>query len=342
MSALFSQPRATLLSVLFMLAFPLMAQWFEDEQAIMGTPVRVELWAEKPAEARAAIAAVMQEMRRIDALMSPFKQDSELARINREAGKKPVIISRELFQLMQRAQRIAELTGGVFDISFASVGYLYDYRKGIRPSDKEIKTRLPAINYRAIRLDPETRSVFFTRPGMRIDLGGIAKGYAVDRAMELLRRRGVQHALVSAGGDSRLLGDRGGRPWMIGIRHPRDTPKKTTAEKARTSPVVLPLSDIAISTSGDYERYFIRDGIRYHHIINTRTGRAARASQSATVIGPEATITDALSTSVFILGAQKGIALINRLPEFDAVVIDARGRLYYSDGLMPPASAEQK
>ncbi len=312
------------------------AQWFEDEQAIMGTPVRVELWSDNPREASTAMAAVMKEMHRIDALMSPFKRDSELARINREAGKDPVIISKELFQLIQKAQSISRLTAGVFDISFASVGYLYDYRKGVHPSLPEIRAHLPAVNYHAIRLDTETRSLFFSQPGMRIDLGGIAKGYAVDRAIQLLQQRHIRHALVSAGGDSRLLGDRRGRPWMIGIRHPRDTPKQTREEKARTSPVVLPLSDIAISTSGDYERYFIRDGVRYHHIINTKTGRSAHASQSATVIGPDAGMTDALSTSIFILGAQKGIALINRLPDFDAVIIDAKGRLYYSAGLMPP------
>ena len=330
--------RWLLLLTLVNLSLPrtLMAQWFEEEQAIMGTLVRVELWSEDPAQARAAIAAVMGEMHRIDALMSPFKHDSELAHINREAGKKPVPISKELFQLILRAQHASELTGGVFDISFASVGRLYDYRKGIHPSAPEIQAHLPSVNYRAIKLDTRTHSLFFTRPGMRIDLGGIAKGHAIDRAIHLLQQAGIRHALVSAGGDSRLLGDRRGRPWIIGIRHPRDTPKKTTEEKARTSPVVLPLSDIAISTSGDYERYFIRDGVRYHHIINTKTGRSARASQSATVIGPDATMTDALSTSVFILGAEKGLALINRLPGFDAVVIDAKGQLHYSEGLAPP------
>ncbi len=307
----------------------------------MGTSVHVELWSKDPLQARAAIAAVMAEMRHIDAVMSPFKNDSELALINREADNYPVSISKELFQLIQRAQAVSNLTHGVFDISFASVGYFYNYRKGIHPSSAQIRQHLPAVNYRAIKLDAQIRSVFFSLPGMRIDLGGIAKGYAVDQSIRLLQQRGIHHALVSAGGDSRLLGDRRGRPWIIGIRNPRDTPKQTLKEKARTSPVVLPLSDIAISTSGDYERYFIRNGVRYHHIINTKTGRSARASESATVIGPDATMTDALSTSVFILGPSKGIVLINRLPGFDAVVIDAKGQLFYSDGLMPPKTGKK-
>ena len=331
-------PAAALLLILCLLPGPLMARWFEEQQAIMGTSVRVELWSEDAGAAQAASASVMTEMRRIEALMSPFLQNSELAHINREAGKKPVVVSDELFSLIQRAQKISKLTQGVFDISFASVGALYDYRRGLRPADETIARRLPAIDYRAIRLDPERHSLFFAHPGMRIDLGGIAKGYAVDRAIALLRRAGIRHALVSAGGDSRLLGDRRDRPWFIGIRHPR-APADTPREQARNSPVVLPLADLAISTSGDYERYFIRDGVRYHHIINTKTGRSARASQSATVIGPDATLTDALSTSVFILGPQKGIALIERLPGFDAVVIDAAGKLHYSAGLMPPRAA---
>jgi len=307
----------------------------------MGTPVRVELWSNDPLAAKAAIAAVMTEMHRIDALMSPFKQDSELARINREATENPVILSEELFLLIEKAQSISRLTEGEFDISFASVGSLYDYREGIHPSAKTIQAQLASIDYRAIKLDAGKRSLRFTHANMRIDLGGIAKGHAIDQAIQLLQRAGIRHALVSAGGDSRLLGDRHGRPWMIGIRHPRDTPKQSTKEKARTSPVVLPLSDIAISTSGDYERYFIRDGVRYHHIINSKTGRSAQASQSATIIGTNATMTDALSTSVFILGAKKGIALINRLPDFDAVVIDAKGQLHYSDGLMPATNRKQ-
>ena len=307
----------------------------------MGTPVRVELWSDDRQKADTAITMVMTEMHRIDALMSPFKPDSELARININADKKPLHISKELFQLILKAQSVSKLTNGVFDISFASVGALYDYRKGIHPSTKKIQAQLPGINYQSIKLDTKARSLFFSQPGMRIDLGGIAKGYAVDRAIQILRQAGVHYALVSAGGDSRLLGDHHGRPWMIGIRHPRDPPKQSTAEKARTSPVVLPLSNIAISTSGDYERYFIRDGVRYHHIINSKTGRSARASQSATVIGLNATMTDALSTSVFILGAKKGIALINRLPNFDAVVIDAKGQLHYSDGLMPATNSRR-
>jgi len=300
------------------------AEWFSRQAAIMGTRVGVELWHDQAGPARAAMDAVLAEFRRLDQALSPFIEESELARVNREAASHPVAVSAELFGLLEQSRHFSELTHGAFDITFASVGYLYDYRQGRRPTDAQIAARLPNIDYRQVELDPHTRQVHFGRPGVRIDLGGIAKGYAVDRAIALLQERGIKHALVSAGGDSRIIGDHEGRPWHIGIRAPRD-PQGMVA--------VLPLTDTAISTSGDYERYFEADGVRYHHILNPRTGRSAREERSVTILGPNATETDALSTSVFVLGTQAGLALVERLPEIEAVIIDSQGRMHYSDGL---------
>ncbi|MDX1335552.1 MAG: FAD:protein FMN transferase, partial [Gammaproteobacteria bacterium] len=184
------------------------------------------------------------------------------------------------------------------------------------------------INYRHIRLGQQNSTVAFDKQGVRIDLGGIAKGYAVDNGIRILRECGMTNALVSAGGDTRLLGDRAGRPWMTGIQHPRKRPGVA---------VVLPLSDAAISTSGDYERFFIDDnGERHHHIISPKTGKSVSETISATVIGPVALMTDALSTTLFILGAEKGLPLIETMPEFDAIIIDASGKMHYSKGLLPP------
>ena len=165
----------------------------------------------------------------------------------------------------------------------------------------------------------------FSRHGVRIDLGGIGKGYAVDNCIALLKKRGITHALVTAGGDSRVLGDREGRPWMVGIRDPR---------RKDNVVAVIPLINSAISTSGDYERYFEVNGVRYHHIINPKTGKSAMGVHSATVIGPDATTTDGLTKPVFILGPEKGMKLIESIPGVDAVVIDAEGRMFYSSGLM--------
>jgi thiamine biosynthesis lipoprotein len=302
------------------------ADWLRKEADIMGTRIVVELYHQDTAVAQRGIDTVMSEMRRIDASMSPFIDSSELSVVNREAGKQAVGISKELFGLLQRANRVSDQTRGAFDITFASVGFLYDYRKGIRPDEQQRAAATSLINYQQLQLDPQQRTVRFGQPGMRIDLGGIAKGYAVDRCMELLEQLGIHNALVRAGGDSRVSGERWGRPWTIGIRDPRDREGVVA---------VIPLIDVAVSTSGDYERFFEQAGVRYHHIINPRTGDSARELQSVTIIGPDATTTDALSTSVFVLGLHEGMALINRLAGIDAILVDRHGVLHYSEDLQP-------
>ena len=318
------------LLVLFCLTAPAtQAAWYRQEAAIMGTRVAVELWHTDPGAARAAMDAVMAEMRRIDATMSPRRPDSELARLNRRAAHEAVAVSAELYDLIARALRFSRLSDGAFDITFASVGHLYDFRRGIAPDEAQIAAALPGIDYRQVILEAGHR-IRYGRPQVLIDLGGIAKGHAVDRAIALLQARGIREALVSAGGDSRILGDHHGRPWMIGIRDP---------EREQGSAVVLPLDNTAISTSGDYERFFVRDGVRFHHILSPATGRPARGARSVTILGPDATTTDALSTTVFVLGAEKGLALIESLPGIEAVIIDAAGRLHFTRGLAPPAAA---
>lgn len=294
----------------------------------MGTQIAVEFWDEDLQHAAQCAEQVFSEMRRIDALMSPYKPDSELSRINQRAADEVVPISGEMFRLLQKSLHMSELSNGAFDITFSSVGYLYDYRKGIKPSEEDIQQSLPRINYRHVMLDETNRSVRFARRGVRIDLGGIAKGHAVDNGIAILERCGIKGGLVSAGGDSRILGDRGNRPWMMGIRHPR---------QQGAVAVMLPLSNTAISTSGDYERFFIEDGERYHHIISPRTGKSVSSTWSASVIGPDATTTDALSTTLFVLGHEEGLRLIESLDGIDAVIIDAEGQMHYSSGLMPPA-----
>lgn len=319
----------------FAMLFPVTAQaeWFKQQEDIMGTEITVEFWDEDNVHASQCAKRVFTEMHRIDALMSPYKQDSELSRINRQANEQAVIVSEEMFKLLQKSAQVADLSDGAFDITFSSVGHMYDYRQGIKPTEKQIQGSLDAINYRHVQLDEKSRSVRFARIGIRIDLGGIAKGYAVDNGIVILQKCGIKGGLVSAGGDSRILGDRGDRPWMMGVRHPR---------KKQDVAVVLPLSDSAISTSGDYERFFIQNGERYHHIISPKTGKSVSSSWSATVVGPDATTTDALSTTLFVLGPKQGMELVESLPGIDAVIIDAQGQMHYSSGLMPPEVMQGK
>jgi thiamine biosynthesis lipoprotein len=259
--------------------------------------------------------------------MSTYRPESQLSRINRDAADGPVAIDAELFGLIVRALDLSAESGGAFDISYESVGYLYDFRARARPSQSEIDARLAAIDYRRIAMDEAASTIRFDAPGMRINLGGIAKGHAVERGAALLRDAGVEHALLNAGGDTRVLGDRRGQAWVVGIRHPRLDDTVVTR---------LPLVDEAISTSGDYERFFEDDGRRYHHIINPATGRPTDGILSVSVIGPDATLTDGLSTTVFVLGVERGMALVESLAGYEAVVIDADGGFSYSSGLAPP------
>jgi FAD:protein FMN transferase len=316
-----------LLCALTMLPGAARAEWITRDEAIMGTRCAVELWSEDHAQGEAAITSVFDDMRRIDRLMSTWKEDTEISLVNREAGKHPVKISEELFALLQESVRYSELTHGAFDITYASVGYLYDFKKGVHPDQMAIDAALPGINWRHMVLDERKLTVFFSRPGMRIDLGGIAKGYSVDRGIGILQKLGITRAMVNAGGDTRILGDRFGKPWVVGIRDP-DHEGKTFLR--------IPLTDTAFSTSGDYERYFDEDGKRFHHIIDPKTGDSARKCRSVTIISGTATRTDALTKSVFIMGPEEGIAFINTLPDVDAVAVAPDGKVYYSKGLAPP------
>jgi thiamine biosynthesis lipoprotein len=300
-------------------------QWLSRTvDGIMGTRIFVEIWAEDAAAGDTAIDAVMDEMRHIDDSMSTYKPSSEVSRVNALAATRPVRISSELFGLLTTAMQYSRITEGAFDITYASVGYMYDFRQRKRPTEQQIASALPAVNYRHVLLDRKTSSVRFSRPGVRIDLGGIAKGYAVDQGIEILTARGYSHALVNAGGDSRVIGDRRGRPWVVGIRHP-DHPDQIITR--------IPLVDAAFSTSGDYERYFDEDGVRYHHIIDPRTGHSASKVRSATVIAPTATRTDGLSKTAFVLGPDEAMRIYNRLDDVDAVLVGLDGRILYSRGL---------
>ncbi len=301
--------------------------WLQREEAIMGTAIRIELWSDDRSHGEAAMDAVMQEMHRIDCCMSPRKADSELSKINRDATNQAVPLSSEMFHLLTRAEHFAKLSDGAFDISYAAVGRLYDYRLRTRPTAEALATARAAVGWRNVVLNDRVQTVRFALPGMCIDLGGFAKGYAVDNAAAILRQYGIAHANVSAGGDSRVMGDRRGRPWTIGIRDPR---------QANEVVALLPLEDTSISTSGDYERFFDEDGTRFHHLIDPATGASPNAVRSVTILGEDGLTTEAFSKCVFVLGVEKGMRLIEAQQNVDAVVVDAAGTLHYSCGLLAP------
>jgi thiamine biosynthesis lipoprotein len=300
------------------------ADWVSEQQNKMGTRVEVQVWHADEARARELIAAGMAEFDRIESGMSTYIPQSEISRLNATAADGPVAVSEELFGIIDKSLGLSRLTHGAFDISYDSVGQHYDFRAGRKPSSQTIEQALPAIDYRLIAIDRAESTVHYRHPGVRINLGGIAKGYAIESVATLLRDAGVEQALVSAGGDTRLLGDRRGKPWVVGVRDPDDEQGIVTR---------LALEDEAISTSGDYERYFVADDIRYHHILNPDTGESVAGVRSATVIGPDAVMTDGLSTSVFVLGDVAGLALIESLPGYETIIIDDEHRVRFSAGL---------
>jgi FAD:protein FMN transferase len=330
MRAMPNRLRTLAILLVCLLPAPSWALWRDRTEAIMGTRIYVEVWSDDAAKGDDAISAVMAEMTRIDELMSHYKPQSELSQINARAAQEPVKVDKELFDLIKRSVYFSQITAGAFDITYASVGHLYDFPNRVHPTEQQIKSALPAVNYHNLLLDPDHLTVRFEHPGMRIDLGGIGKGYAVDRGIDILKARGIQHAVVTAGGDTRIIGDHMGRPWVVGIRHPDDKNKVVTR---------IPLIDTAMSTSGDYERYFDEKGVRYHHIIDPRTGHSASKVRSATILGPTATETDGMSKTAFVLGPEKALEIINRMPQYDAVFVCPDGKVLYSNGLQPPDKA---
>jgi thiamine biosynthesis lipoprotein len=320
--------RMALFLSLLVAVMPAHAEWVSVSGTAMTTDIEMEYWTEDPVVAAKAGDAVLALFRQIDRQMSRYREDSELSGVNRQAANGPVEVTDSLFKVLQQAIRVSELSNGAFDISFGSVGYLYDFRARQQPSAEALAKGLATLNYRSIVLDREAKTVRFLQEGVRLDLGGIAKGYAVDRGIEMLQSFGVRHARLNAGGDMRLLGDKRGKPWIVGVRDPRSEDRNA---------LLMPLSDVAVSTSGDYERFFFDDaGERVHHILSPATGKPAKGVQSVTILGSDALTTDGLSTAVFVLGSAKGLALINQLDDIDAVIIDEQRQVHYSDGLLDP------
>lgn len=302
------------------------AETITEVRSVMGTRLVMTVVVADAVEAERAFDAVEAEFARIELVMSEWRKDSLVSLVNRRAGLRPVTVTRELFGVISAALEVSRLTGGAFDPSWAALHGLWDFRPGKHrlPEEAEIEARLPLIDSRLIEIDQARMTVELKKKGMAIGLGGIAKGYAVDRAMELLSALGIDNAIIRAGGDIRVQGSRErGEPWRIDIKHPRED-----RMLAR-----LPLTNISISTSGDYERFFVKDGTLYHHIIDPRTGLPARGCRSVTILAPDTMTSDALSTAVFVLGPEAGLRLVERLEGVEAIIVDASGATLTSGGI---------
>jgi FAD:protein FMN transferase len=292
----------------------------------MGSALEIQASGTDGAALDRAIEAARAEISRLDRMMTDWKDSGPLMEINRQAGTRAVEVPPELFFILKRSLQISELSEGAFDVTFAGAGRLWRWweKSPAVPSPEEVRASLSNVGWRHLRLDEARETAYLDRPGSRIGLGAIGPGYAGDLALRKMRDLGVHNALVNLSGDVVAAGTHGGRPWEVSIRHPR-RPGEAFA--------ILPVSNIAVSTSGDYERFFIKDGKRYGHIIDPRTGYPAEGCQSVTVTAPTLAFADALATAVFVLGPVKGMELIERIDAVEALIVAADGTVSASRGL---------
>ncbi len=291
----------------------------------MGTYVTVWFWTDKEAAAAKTAEAVFNEMKRLDAEMTTWTATSEVSRVNQAAGKKAVTVSAETYAVIERAVDVSKKSGGLFDISFGAFKGVWKFDEdmdGTLPSEELVKERLKLVDYKNILLNKAKRSVFLKRKGMLINLGGIAKGYAVDKCVALIKKAGFADFMVQAGGDMYVAGKKGADPWVVGIRDPRGERDEMFA--------LMPIENHSFSTSGDYERGFVKDGVRYHHILDPRDGHPARASRSVTIRAKDAFTADAWSKVMFIAGYKDGLAMIEKykLTDFEVVWVDDKNDLH--------------
>lgn len=304
---------------------------FKKSNIMMDTIVTITVVASSEKIANSAINAAFDEIKKIENLTNFFSEKSEVYRINQNAGISSIKVSSDILSIIDKAIYISEITKGSFDITIGPIISLYDFHKNIKPDDSEIKKNLLLVNYRDIVIDKKKSTVFLRKKNMSIDLGGIAKGYAADKAVEILKKNGIQSGIVAVAGDIKVFGHKpDGKAWKIGIKKPRsDTSKAKIDTNGQLDDVMatLEMSNMSISTSGDYERFFIINGRRYHHILSPGTGLPANGCQSVSITGEESAMTDAIATGVFILGPEKGLQFMKK-HGFEGIIVDSDGEIH--------------
>ena len=295
---------------------------------VMGTRVTVTFWGVADDEVDASAKLVFTEFDRVDRLMSSWIDSSDVSRINAAAGHKPVEVGDEVLGVILRSLEVSKQSGGAFDITVGAFRGLWKFDQdidGTIPDRASVEKRLPLVNYKDVLVDRKKKTVELRRKGMRITLGGIAKGYAVDCAIAILRRRDHHDFILQAGGDLYVSGRRGDRAWRVGIRDPRGARDAIFA--------IAEIQDRTFSTSGDYERSVMVNGVRYHHILDPKTGYPVTRSRSVTVLAPDALTADVWSTALFVMGYQAGMKQLAKMPGIEAVFVDGQNQVHISPGL---------
>jgi thiamine biosynthesis lipoprotein len=306
----------------------MLPQIFKREMKLMGNRFEITVVGHTPEWANEMIDEGVREIQRIEKLLTTFNDDSETNLINKDAGIQPVKVSGEVFRIIERSIRISSITQGAFDISYGSIDkrlWNFDQTMTSLPEPKKASKMVRLINYQNIVLDKQNQTVFLREKGMRIGFGGIGKGYAAEMAKEIMKKRSVTSGIVNASGDLTTWGTQpDGKPWTVGIIHPdqKDHPFS-----------YMNISDMAVATSGNYEKFAMINGKKYSHTIDPRTGLPVSGIKSVTIISPNAEICDAMATPVMILGIEKGLDLVNQLKQVECVIIDDDNKIYASKNI---------
>ncbi|MBI4824904.1 MAG: FAD:protein FMN transferase [Nitrospirae bacterium] len=319
---------------------------FKKTRTEMFTTVTITVVSDSDKKAEEAIDAGFAEIKRIGELINYYSPDSELTAINRAAGKNPVKVSKDTLDNIMKAIHISDVTAGAFDPAIGPViklwGFSKDPSKRFVPDKDAVSNALRLIDYKKVKINEATSEVYLEDAGMELDLGGIAKGYGADKAIEVIKAKGITAALVAIAGDIKGYGRRpDGQSWRVGVQNPRPKTDKKSPTLTKGGEggfdddilTALYLTDQAVSTSGDYERFFTQDGKRYHHIIDPKTGFPSESQAiSVSVIAPQGYISDGISTGVFVLGSQKGIALLESMG-LEGIIVDADMKVFITKGL---------
>ncbi len=302
-------------------------QHYHKSVKLMGSDFKITVVANTAVEGQNYIACAIDEISRIERLISSWNVDSQTTLINKNSGIKPVVVSNELYQLIERAKQISKISNGTFDISYASMDKIWKFDGSVTtlPSPEKIKASIAKVGYNNILLNPEKRTVFLTKKGMKIGFGGIGKGYAADKAKDVLIKKGVKSGIINAAGDLTTWGmQKNGTPWQVGIKNPLN------------KDIIFawfPMHNDAVVTSGNYEKYIMINGERYTHIINPKTGYPSKGISSVSVFAPKAELADALATSLFVMGREKALEFINQLPKIECIIVTDTGKIYYSNNI---------
>ena len=315
------------LSFFFITVFTFSQQAYKKNINLMGSSFEITVVTNSQDQGNHYINLAINEITRIEKLISSWDKNSQTSEINRNAGIKPVIVDEELFQLIQRTVKISKLTNGAFDISFASMDKIWHFDGKMKemPSEVEIKKSIEKINYQNIILNEDNNSVFLKLENMKIGFGGIGKGYAADKAKSLLIEKGVMAGIINASGDLNTWGSQpNGKPWMVAIVNPLNNKKVFSW---------TPLNNNAVVTSGNYEKYVKFNNILYTHIIDPRTGYPATGILSVSIFAKTAELADALATSIFVMGKETGLDFVNQLKGVECIIVDENNSVITSKNI---------